>query len=421
MAAKKAATPYAYKYVAPNAKNAGKATGAVPTKDQAKQGLIDQQKGIISLQNIYLKSGTPAQKAAAQGKIDAANKQIDTYKSKDFVMSNTDYMNSPQMQIFTSNPNNVKFLNNSTDPSAVSFRADQLKAQYGGVLGADGKPAFDDKYFTGLASGKYDPKAFNADLSKIATAEMTNPNYGTDYTKVAGGTTGKIYQGDLAKLAGDPAALIKAQAANKAAIDAAKTKTDADKLKVDPNKLAISQKAYDEDYKPFTTDTSGYNSMYTGTPNKRLTQSAADTDANASLDRGIASLAKANMPSTAPATGGAPSTAPVLNNVARVAPGTTGLPTTTPGLISAPTAPVGYVPPKLQSTALNTAPVGSLPLTTPGIIGLPPKPVVPPVTPTKMKKGGIATLPATNKFVEKSRKVPMTGIAKSLGVKMGKK
>ena len=419
MAAAKAATPYAYKYAAPDSRSY-KATGAVPTKDQAKQGLIDQQKGIISSQNIYLKSGTPAQKAAAQGKIDAANKQIDTYTSKDFVMSNTDYMNSPQMQIFTSNPNNVKFLNNSTDPSAVSFRADQLKAQYGGVLGADGKPAFDDKYFTGLASGKYDPKAFSADLTKIATAEMANPNYGTDYTKVAGGTTGKVYQADLAKLAGDPAALIKAQAANKATIDASKklpgTKT--------PEQIAADKAAaeYKANYKPFTVEKdTGYTKMYGDTPNKRLTQSGVETDANLALDRGIASLAKANMPPAAPATGGASGTAPVLNNVSRVAPGTTGLPTTTPGLISAPTAPVGYVPPKLQSTALNTAPVGSLPLTTPGIIGLPPKPVVPPVTPTKMKKGGIATLPATNKFVAKTHKVPVTGIANALKSKMGKK
>ena len=175
--AAKPATPYAYKYAAPTTKNAKQSTGAVPTKEQAKQGLIDAQNGIISANNIYLKSGTPAQKAAAQGKIDAAKKQIDTYKSKDFVMSNADYMNSPQMQIFTSNPNNVAFLNNSSDQAAVDFRADQLKSQYGGVMGADGKPAFDDKYFTGLASGKYDPKAFQADLTKIATAELTNPNY----------------------------------------------------------------------------------------------------------------------------------------------------------------------------------------------------------------------------------------------------
>lgn len=422
MAAKKAATPYAYKYVAPNAKNAGKATGAVPTKDSVKNSLIASQTSIIDKAKPFLAASNhdAASKANAQAAVEKAQKQIDTYKSKDYVMSNQDYMNSPPMQVFTSNPNNVKFLNNSTDPSAVSFRADQLKAQYGGVLGADGKPAFDDKYFTGLASGKYDPKAFNADLSKIATAEMTNPNYGTDYTKVAGGTTGKIYQGDLAKLAGDPAALIKAQAANKAANDAAKALADANKPKVDPAK-ALADAEYKANWKPYTTDASGYNSMYANTPNKRLTQSGAETDANLSLDRGIASLAKANMPSTAPATGGASSTAPVLNNVARVAPGTTGLPTTTPGLISAPTAPVGYVPPKLQSTALNTAPVGSLPLTTPGIIGLPPKPVVPPGTPTKMKKGGIATLPATNKFVAKTHKVPVTGIANALKSKMGKK
>jgi hypothetical protein len=421
MAAKKAATPYAYKYVAPNAKNAGKATGAVPTKDSVKNSLIASQTGIIDKAKPFLAASNHdvASKANAQAAVDKAQKQIDTYKSKDYVMSNQDYMNSPPMQVFTSNPNNVKFLNNSTDPSAVSFRADQLKAQYGGILGADGKPAFDDKYFTGLASGKYDPKAFNADLTKIATAEMTNPNYGTDYTKVSGGTTGKIYQGDLAKLAGDPAALLKVQAANKAAIDAGKKPVVAKT----PEQITADKATatYKGDYKPFTTDAPGYTTMYGATPNKRLTQSGADADANLSLDRGIASLAKANMPPAAPATGGASSTAPVLNNVARVAPGTTGLPTTTPGLISAPTAPVGYVPPKLQSTALNTAPVGSLSLTTPGIIGLPPKPVVPPGTPTKMKKGGIATLPATNKFVAKTHKVPVTGIANALKSKMGKK
>jgi hypothetical protein len=394
MAAQKAATPYAYKYAAPTTKNAKQSTGAVPTKEQAKQGLIDAQNGIISTNNNYLKSGTPAQKAAAAGKIDAAKKQIDTYKSKDFVMSNAEYMNSPQMQIFTSIPNNVAFLNNSSDQTAVDFRADQLKAQYGGVLGADGKPAFDDKYFTGLASGKYDPKAFNADLTKIATAEMTNPNYGTDYTKVSGGTTGKIYQGDLAKLAGDPAALLKVQAANKAAIDAGKKPVVAKT----PEQIAADKTTaeYKANYKPFTVEKdTGYTKMYGATPNKRLTQSGADADANLSLDRGIASLAKANMP---PAAG------------------------TTP--------PAGNAPPVMAPPTLSTvnrlapnATTGMLPTNTAGIIGLPTTaaPAIPVVPPKPMKKGGIATLPATSKFVEKSRKVPMTGIAKSLGVKMGKK
>lgn len=292
-----------------------------------------------------------------------------------------------------------KALNNyythSSAPEAVTYRTDQLKAQYGGVLGADGKPAFDDKYFTGLASGKYDPKAFNADLLKIATAEMTNPNYGTDYTKVAGGTTGKIYQGDLAKLAADPAALLKVQAANKAAIDAAKTKTDANKPKVDPAK-ALADAEYKANYKPFTVEKdTGYTKMYGATPNKRLTQSGAETDANLALDRGIASLAKANMPpaaGTAPPAGNAPPVMapPTLSTVNRLAPNAT---------------------------------TGMLPTNTAGIIGLPTTaaPAIPVVTPKTMKKGGIATLPATSKFVEKSRKVPMTGIAKSLGVKMGKK
>jgi hypothetical protein len=397
MAAKKAATPYAYKYVAPNAKNAGKATGAVPTKDQAKQGLIDQQKGIIDKAKPFLAASNrdAASKANAQAAVDKAQKQIDTYKSKDYVMSNQDYINSPPMQVFTSNPNNVKFLNNSTDPSAVSFRADQLKAQYGGVLGADGKPAFDDKYFTGLASGKYDPKAFNADLSKIATAEMTNPNYGTDYTKVAGGTTGKIYQGDLAKLAGDPAALIKAQAANKAAIDAAKALADANKPKVDPAK-ALADAEYKANYKPFTVEKdTGYTKMYGDTPNKRLTQSGAETDANLALDRGIASLAKANMPpaaGTAPPAGNAPPVMapPTLSTVNRLAPNAT---------------------------------TGMLPTNTAGIIGLPTTaaPAIPVVPPKPMKKGGIATLPATSKFVAKTHKVPVTGIANALKSKMGKK
>lgn len=317
-----------------------------------------------------------------------------------------------------------KALNNyythSSAPEAEAYRTDQIKQQYGGIVGADGKPVFTDKDFTNLASGKYDAKAFNTKLTNLASTAMLDPNYNVDYANVAGGTKGKVYQADLAKLAADPAALLKVQAANKAAIDAGKKPVGGKT----PEQIAADKTAaeYKASYKPFTVEKdTGYTKMYGDTPNKRLTQSGVETDANLALDRGIASLAKANMPSTAPATKEATSTAPVLNNVARVAPGTTGLPTTTPGLISAPTAPVGYVPPKLQSTALNTAPVGSLPLTTPGIIGLPPKPVVPPVTPTKMKKGGIATLPATNKFVEKSRKVPMTGIAKSLGVKMGKK
>lgn len=311
------------------------------------------------------------------------------------------------------------YYTNSSADEAKAYRTEQIKSQYSGIVGADGKPVFTDKDFTNLASGKYDAKAFNTKLTNLASTAMLDPNYNIDYANVAGGTTGKVYQADLAKLARDPTALVKIQAANKAAIDAGKKPVVAKT----PEQIAAEKAAAEHkaNWKPYTTDASGYNSMYANTPNKRLTQSGADTDANLSLDRGIASLAKANMPPAAPATGGASSTAPVLNNVARVAPGTTGLPTTTPGLISAPTAPVGYVPPKLQSTALNTAPVGSLSLTTPGIIGLPPKPVVPPGTPTKMKKGGIATLPATNKFVAKTHKVPVTGIANALKSKMGKK
>ena len=313
------------------------------------------------------------------------------------------------------------YFTHSNAPEAVTYRTDQIKSQYSGIVGTDGKPVFTDKDFTNLASGKYDAKAFNTKLTNLASTAMLDPNYNIDYANVAGGTKGKVYQADLAKLAADPAALLKVQAANKAALDAAKAVTDANKPKVDPAK-ALADAEYKANYKPFTVEKdTGYTKMYGDTPNKRLTQSGVETDANLALDRGIASLAKANMPPAAPATGGASGTAPVLNNVSRVAPGTTGLPTTTPGLISAPTAPVGYVPPKLQSTALNTAPVGSLPLTTPGIIGLPPKPVVPPVTPTKMKKGGIATLPATNKFVAKTHKVPVTGIANALKSKMGKK
>jgi hypothetical protein len=395
MAAKKAATPYAYKYAAPTTKNAKQSTGAVPTKEQAKQSLIASQTGIIDKAKPFLAASNhdAASKANAQAAVDKAQKQIDTYKSKDYVMSNQDYMNSPPMQVFTSNPNNVKFLNNSSDQAAVDFRADQLKAQYGGILGADGKPAFDDKYFTGLASGKYDPKAFNADLTKIATAEMTNPNYGTDYTKVSGGTTGKIYQGDLAKLAGDPAALLKVQAANKAAIDAGKKPVVAKT----PEQITAEKAAaeYKANWKPYTTDASGYNSMYANTPNKRLTQSGADTDANLSLDRGIASLAKANMP---PAAG------------------------TTP--------PAGNAPPVMAPPTLSTvnrlapnATTGMLPSNTAGIIGLPTTaaPAIPVVPPKPMKKGGIATLPATNKFVAKTHKVPVTGIANALKSKMGKK
>lgn len=287
------------------------------------------------------------------------------------------------------------YYTHSNAPEAVTYRTDQIKSQYSGIVGADGKPVFTDKDFTNLASGKYDAKAFNTKLTNLASTAMLDPNYNIDYANVSGGTKGKVYQADLAKLAGDPAALLKVQAANKAAIDAAKTKTDANKPKVDPAK-ALADAEYKANYKPFTVEKdTGYTKMYGDTPNKRLTQSGAETDANLALDRGIASLAKANMPpaaGTAPPAGNAPPVMapPTLSTVNRLAPNAT---------------------------------TGMLPTNTAGIIGLPTTaaPAIPVVPPKPMKKGGIATLPATNKFVEKSRKVPMTGIAKSLGVKMGKK
>ena len=292
-----------------------------------------------------------------------------------------------------------KALNNyfthSNAPEAVTYRTDQIKSQYSGIVGTDGKPVFTDKDFTNLASGKYDAKAFNTKLTNLASTAMLDPNYNIDYANVAGGTKGKVYQADLAKLAADPAALLKVQAANKAAIDAAKAKTDANKPKVDPAK-ALADAEYKANYKPFTVEKdTGYTKMYGDTPNKRLTQSGAETDTNLALDRGIASLAKANMPpaaGTAPPAGNAPPVMapPTLSTVNRLAPNAT---------------------------------TGMLPTNTAGIIGLPTTaaPAIPVVPPKPMKKGGIATLPATNKFVAKTHKVPVTGIANALKSKMGRK
>lgn len=297
-----------------------------------------------------------------------------------------------------------KALNNyythSNAPEATTYRTEQIKSQYSGIVGADGKPVFTDKDFTNLASGKYDAKAFNTKLTNLASTAMLDPNYNIDYANVSGGAKGKVYQADLAKLASDPAALIKAQAANLAAINAAK----AIKPKVDktPEQIAADKTAaaYKGNWKPYTTDASEYNSMYANTPNKRLTQSGAETDANLALDRGIASLAKANMPpaaGTVPPAGNAP---PVM-------------------------APPVMAPPTL-STVNRLAPnatTGMLPSNTAGIIGLPTTaaPAIPVVPPKPMKKGGIATLPTTSKFVAKTHKVPVTGIANALKAKMGKK
>lgn len=292
-----------------------------------------------------------------------------------------------------------KALNNyythSSADEAKTYRTDQIKSQYGGILGADGKSVFTDKDFTNLASGKYDAKAFNTKLTNLASTAMLDPNYNIDYANVSGGTKGKVYQADLAKLAADPAALLKVQAANKAAIDAAKAKIDANKPKVDPAK-ALADAEYKANYKPFTVEKdTGYTKMYGDTPNKRLTQSGAETDANLALDRGIASLAKANMPpaaGTVPPAGNAPPVMapPTLSTVNRLAPNAT---------------------------------TGMLPTNTAGIIGLPTTaaPAIPVVPPKPMKKGGIATLPATSKFVAKTHKVPVTGIANALKSKMGKK
>jgi hypothetical protein len=292
-----------------------------------------------------------------------------------------------------------KALNNyythSNAPEAATYRTEQIKQQYGGIIGADGKPVFSDKDFTNLASGKYDAKTFNTKLTNLASTAMLDPNYNIDYANVSGGAKGKEYQADLAKLASDPAALIKAQAANLAAINAAK----AIKPKVDktPEQIAADKTTaeYKANWKPYTTDASEYNSMYANTPNKRLTQSGAETDANVALDRGIASLAKANMPpaaGTVPPAGTAPPvmTPPTLSTVNRLAPNAT---------------------------------TGMLPSNTAGIIGLPTTaaPALPVVPPKTMKKGGIATLPATNKFVAKTHKVPVTGIANALKSKMSKK
>ena len=287
------------------------------------------------------------------------------------------------------------YYTHSNAPEAVTYRTDQIKSQYSGIVGTDGKPVFTDKDFTNLASGKYDAKAFNTKLTNLASTAMLDPNYNIDYANVAGGTKGKVYQADLAKLAADPAALLKVQAANKAALDAAKAVTDANKPKVDPAK-ALADAEYKANYKPFTVEKdTGYTKMYGATPNKRLTQSGAETDANLALDRGIASLAKANMPpaaGTAPPAGNAPPVMapPTLSTVNRLAPNAT---------------------------------TGMLPTNTAGIIGLPTTaaPAIPVVPPKPMKKGGIATLPATSKFVAKTHKVPVTGIANALKSKMGKK
>jgi hypothetical protein len=286
------------------------------------------------------------------------------------------------------------YYTHSNAPEAVTYRTDQIKSQYSGIVGADGKPVFTDKDFTNLASGKYDAKAFNTKLTNLASTAMLDPNYNIDYANVAGGTKGKVYQGDLAKLAADPAALLKVQAANKAAIDAGKKPVVAKT----PEQIAADKTAaeYKANYKPFTVEKdTGYTKMYGDTPNKRLTQSGAETDANLALDRGIASLAKANMPpaaGTVPPAGNAPPVMapPTLSTVNRLAPNAT---------------------------------TGMLPTNTAGIIGLPTTaaPAIPVVPPKPMKKGGIATLPATSKFVAKTHKVPMTGIANALKSKMGKK
>jgi len=294
------------------------------------------------------------------------------------------------------------YYTHSSAPEAETYRAEQIKQQYGGILDADGKPIFTDKDFTNLASGKYDAKVFNTKLTNLASTAMLDPNYNTDYANVSGGAKGKVYQADLAKLASDPAQLQKIMAANRAASKAAadKAKTDAATNKT---KFENAQKAKQEEaekFKPYTTDASGYNTLYKNTPNQKLTQTGADKDTDAFFTRGIAGLAKSNIP---PATGAVPpaNTAPALSNVTRVAPdANTGvLPANTAGLINLP-------------QNLTPAPNPVLDTSGKGLGGLPTTP---------MKKGGIASLSATNKFVAKTHKVPVTGIAKALKAKMSKK
>jgi hypothetical protein len=399
MAAKKTATPYAYKYAAPNNK-AYTPVGAMPTKDTVKQDITAK----LNAKRV-MPSNFDDLSPAEQEKINTQNRaitdKIENVNSKDYVVSDADYYSSPQMQSFLSNPKNANYVANSSAQPAIDFRKNQLTQQYGGIMGADGKPAYTATDINNLASGKYDQNWLKTKQTNLTSALLSDPNYTKDvidYTGM-GGEKGKVYQADLAKLAGDPAALIKAQQANKAAIDAGKKlvggKTP-EQIAADKAAAAKAAAEYKANYKPFTVEKdTGYTKMYGATPNKRLTQSGVETDANVALDRGIASLAKANMPpaaGTVPPAGNAPPVMapPTLSTVNRLAPNAT---------------------------------TGMLPTNTAGIIGLPTTaaPAIPVVTPKPMKKGGIATLPATSKFVEKSRKVPMTGIAKSLGVKMGKK